>query len=137
MTSVEVITFPSAETACVAYLTAELAARGETAVVSTKVPNPRPPRLVRVRRLGGVRVDVITDVPMVAFDCWAPNEVAAEALAELTRALISAIPDRSIPGGVVCCDVEEGGGPVNQPDPDTNYPRYTFFVMMRVRGFAL
>jgi hypothetical protein len=137
MTGVEVITFPSAEAACVAYLKVELAARGETATVATKVPAQRPARLVRVRRLGGVRYDVITDAPMVSFDCWAATEVDAEALASVVRALVASIPDRDVPGGVVCCDVEEGGGPVNQPDPDTNYPRYTFFVMMHVRGFAL
>lgn len=137
MTAVEVIAFPSAEAVCVAYLKAELAARGETATVATKVPVPRPARLVKVRRLGGVQYDTVTDAPMVAFDCWAADEIAAEALAGLVRALVSAIPDREVPGGFVCCDVEEGGGPVNQPDPDTNYPRYTFFVMMHVRGYAL
>ena len=130
---VEVVAFASAEAVMVAYLRAELGARGETATVATRVPATRPAELVRVMRVGGTRDDIITDGAMLTFDCWAPNEIAAEALAAMVRALVGAMPDRSD----TCRRVTEVGGPVNQPDPDTNSPRYVFTALAYLRGHTI
>jgi len=127
---VEVIAFPSAEAVAVSYVSARLAARAITATVATKIPAIRPAQLVKVRRIGGTSVNFVTDAPMVVFDCWAPTEIAAEDLARTVRAEVMAMPGQSDS----CTYVVEVGGPVNQPDPDSNSPRYVFTVIVHLHG---
>jgi hypothetical protein len=126
----EVIAFPSAEAVAVGYVKARLTARAITATVATKVPAVRPAQLVKVRRIGGTTANIVTDAPMLVFDCWAPTEIAAEDLARVVRAEVMAMPGQSD----VCTHVVEVGGPVNQPDPDSNSPRYVFTVIIHLRG---
>ena len=130
---VEVIAFPSAEAIFVSYVSARLAARAITATVATKVPATRPDQLVKIRRIGGTSVNMVMDAPMVVFDCWAPTEIDAEALACVVRAEVLAMPGQSDS----CAHVYEVGGPVNQPDPDSNSPRYVFTVVAHLRGSVI
>jgi len=132
----EVIAFPSAEAEARGYLLVRLAARGDTAKVLTNVPATRPPRFVRLRRLGGVMADLVTDAPMLTVECWAPTEIEAEALARLVRAEFYAMPEHDF-ASTTCRDVTEVSGPVNQPDPDANTPRYVFTVILNLRGYVL
>ena len=131
-----VVAFPDVETLGVAYLTAGLAAHGEPVKVSTKVPNPRPAKLVRVTRTGGVADYPGQDHPRVTVECWAADGPAAFALARLARALMWALPADETHGRDVR-KVSEVGGPAFYPDPATTSPRYQFTVELHVRGSAL
>lgn len=128
----EIIAFPDAEGIAVTYLKSALT--GTT--VSTKIPNPRPAKLVRVTRVGGRRRDLITDSANLTFECWDTTTVAAFALCRLVRAHINAIEGTEVNGEWVY-RVTEIGGPAFFPDPDTDYPRYQFTVALDLRGGAI
>lgn len=49
--------------------------------VVTRVPDPRPKKLIVVRRAGGGQENVKIDAPGIAIDMWAPTEQEAEQLA--------------------------------------------------------
>lgn len=132
----EVIAFPDVEDALVTYLTAELAARGDTASVHVRVPTTRPDRFVRVPRLGGQQASLVVDNPTIAVECWAKTDAQAAGLARLTRALIRALRGQTT-AGVTFYDVTEFAGPANLPDPDSNQSRYVFTVALQTRGIAI
>lgn len=132
----EVVAFDDIEALVTAYLRAELGARGDAAKVSTKVPNPRPPRLVRVTRNGGTADWPVTDRPLVVVQCWDAEIVAASDLARLARALLWALPGDSTFGGPVR-KVTELAGPAYFPDPTSAFPRYQFSAEVNIRGRAL
>ena len=81
----ELIVFPDAVELAIDYLTAELAARSETAGVGARVPNPRPAELVRVRRAGGTVANLVTDAATLVVETWAADEYRAMELAQLVR----------------------------------------------------
>ncbi|WP_378736057.1 hypothetical protein [Nocardia brasiliensis] len=128
----ELVVYPAIEALVVAYLSARLAARGDLAVVATKVPNPRPDRLVRVSAAGGGNDRRILASRMVIIECWDLREPEAAQLAELCHALLLSAPrdpqEPRIRAAVTA------GAPVNHPDPDTRHPRYQATVSLDVRG---
>ena len=132
----EVVVFTDAEALTVAYLRAQLTARGDTARVATEVPNPRPTRLVKVTRTGGPAVYPATDTPTITVQCWDDDTVDASGLCRLTRALLWALPADATHGADIR-KVVEVGGPAFFPDPATDLPRYQFSVQLNVRGAAL
>ena len=56
--------------------------------VQTKMPEPRPDRIVLVRRPGGAMGNLVTDRPTLIFHCWALDDVDAEQIASRVRALL-------------------------------------------------
>lgn len=90
------LVFPDVELVLTAYLRGALAGRPESyaqdVYVSNRVPNPRRPRMVVVRRDGGAGSG-FRDVARVSFRVWAQNERAATDLARLVAALLRAAPD--------------------------------------------
>ncbi|WP_240044758.1 hypothetical protein [Streptomyces alboflavus] len=126
--------FPDAPTVVRAYLQAALDVRGVSVPVRTRVPNPRPDRLIRVERLGGTRLDRITDRPRLSVEVWAPSQDEAADLAQLARALVHAIPGWR---GAVAYDVVDVGGPTSSPDPASGSERTTFAVEVSLRGRPL
>lgn len=76
-----------------------------------KVPNPRPDRLVVVRRDGG-NVRGVFDRPRVALDVWAKTEQDATDLARLVVALAL-----EAPGADGCTRVQHLSGPNSVADP--------------------
>lgn len=133
---VEFIGFPDAESVVVAFLKAQLTARSDAAKVGTKVPAIRPARMVRVSRTGGIRRNLVTDAPQLTFECWDATEVDAAALCKLVRAIIHAAPQLTL-AGAACNRVQEVGGPVSFPDPDTANPRYQFTAVLDLQGAVL
>jgi hypothetical protein len=119
---VEILRASSGVAITVAYLRAQFASRGETAIVGSKIRDPRPPKFVKVRLMGGFRPDQGRYAPMITFECWAGDDIAAEALGSLTEALVDAMPDLLD----ACTHVVQVGGLVDQPDPDSGSPRYVF-----------
>lgn len=132
----ELVTFPHIEKALVAFLGAQLTARGLPAWVATQIPAARPVRVVRVSRIGGTRRNVVLDNPTVLLECWDATESAAYVLADRCRALVeSACREGTVlTGGVQVGNYQEFSGPVNFPDPATNNPRFQITISITASG---
>lgn len=128
------VEFPDAVDVVRAYLREALLARGLDVPVRTRVPDPRPPQLVRIERVGGSRLDRITDRPRLDFECWGPDEGTLADLVKVVRALVFAIPGWR---GAVAYDVVDVGGPNTAPDPVSGQERSSFAVEVSLRGKAL
>ncbi|OZD23818.1 hypothetical protein CH253_08120 [Rhodococcus sp. 06-156-3C] len=96
------------------------------------VPRERPPSLfVTVKRVGGVRRNVVTDNPLYVVGCYAPGDMQAEALANDAIAVFENAPGVAVEY-VDAYDVtqsafvnryDEAAGPQNYPDPDVSTHR--------------
>ncbi|MFC9966336.1 hypothetical protein ACFVH4_19075 [Nocardia ignorata] len=131
----EAVAFPDIEAELVAWLAPKLAGLGSEAVVATKVPNPRPAEGVRVARVGGIQVNVVTDEPRLVLECYAATTIAAAALARMVRALLT-----TAAGGVLStawCDRVRDLGMTFLPDLEAGVPRYLITTELRVRGTPL
>ncbi|MFG3036858.1 hypothetical protein ACGFYZ_08140 [Streptomyces sp. NPDC048330] len=126
---------PDAVAVVTAYLRAALVAAGEPVPVVSRIPATRPPRFVRVERVGGTRQTVVSDRPRLDIHAWGETEAAAADLAELVRALVHAVP--GVRSGVTVYTVREVGGPMWLPDDQTSTPRYAFAVEIHMRGRVL
>jgi hypothetical protein len=126
----EVAEFPNLEVWLTGWLRTKLDARTEPfttgVVVDHLVPNPRPARLVQVRRDGGPKVNPLTEAARVGVNVWAATEFDADELARLTRAILSGAAGQ---GPVK--RVTETTGP--SPVPDV-VPRKYFTVELLVHG---
>lgn len=129
----QVVIFPDAAAIVIAYLDDALSDRAETAPVVKDVPNPRPSKFVRVMRTGGPRMNIAADRPQITIEAWHDDAEEAQDLAQLARGLIHAMQGTTV-GGVACYRIEEAGGPVDLPDPDSAQPRVTFTVTIGMRG---
>ncbi|WP_424462889.1 hypothetical protein [Pseudoclavibacter helvolus] len=127
----EVIVFPDVEAMVVAYLRPPASEAGGS--VATKAPSPLPRLFARVSRVGGSQRDIATDTARVLVECWGPDTVTASSFASLMRAHMLAIARATDS----FTRVVDGGGITYLADPDTNKPRYQFFVQADVRGVAL
>lgn len=128
----EVIAFPDAEAVVIGYLKTKIAG----VYISTKVPSPRPVKLIKVTRLGGSKLRLNADSPLLAFECWAATSVEAFELCRLARAYVDAMAGENV-GGTWVFKVQEVGGPAYFPDPDTTSPRYQFSVVIDMKGVTL
>jgi len=123
--------FQDPEAVVVSYLNPLLIADEDTARASTRVPNPRPPRLVRVILTGTVRRSVSRRDAQVTIEYWAPDGPAAAAGADK---VYDWLEDLDV-GGSHVPQGPDGwlGGPYSQPDPDSGSPRYVMTVIVRQR----
>lgn len=129
----QVVVPADAVAVAVAFLDAQLSARGQAAVhVASKVPNPRPASLVRVFWAGNSRNRPL-DAATLVLDCWAPTTTAASDLARLVAGLVEAMPGETVAGHYVY-HAELIGGPVDLPDPDSSSPRYSVTCRVWLRG---
>ncbi|MGW5316722.1 hypothetical protein [Nocardia thailandica] len=131
----ELIVFPDAEAVAVSWLQPQLVARGIAIPVATKVPNPRPPRFVRVVRTGGAQRDLVTDRATLVFECWDSSDPGAAQLAAVVRALLGA----AVPGWLdtAWSDRIVDLGMVPSPDLDAGSPRHLVTAELHLRGTAL
>lgn len=131
--SLPLVIFPDVELTVTTYLRAALLARGEAYTTGVKVgvnvPNPRPVRLVTIRRDGGPRLDVARESARVGVNVWAATDQDCADLARLVRALLW-----SAPNGAPICKVTELSGP--SPIPD-DAPRLYLTFEFIVRGADL
>jgi hypothetical protein len=130
------IAFPDVEAALVGWLADVLPSYGLTVPVSTKVPNPRPSRFVRIFRTGGPEQSLVVDGGQVTVECWDDSETAAAAAARLVRAVLSAARNVTVPSGDLIYRIQEFGGPASLPDV-SGQPRYSWTVQVYTRGTPL
>lgn len=127
--TVQAIVFPDASKLIADHLRSVLV----TVPVGTKIPNPRPATFVLVRRLGGVRRNLVTDEPLIGLECWAADDAAAQNLAQLARAHMGALVGVVLAGTTVY-RVDEVSGPQDLPDPLAVVPRYVQQFTVALRG---
>lgn len=92
--------------------------------VATKVPNPRPKKLVRISRIGGSRSNPVTDQATLLFECWSGSDIEAEELANLVSDSLPSIIGRWYDGSFVR-HWRLTFGPVDFPD-ESNQARFQF-----------
>ena len=98
--------------------------------VTTKIPNPRPAEFVRVRRMGGTRLNLVQENPLIYVECWGPSDYDAFLLAQDVWARMDALD------GEPWCHSTGLASPLSNSDPDSGTDRYTFTANMVV-NFAL
>jgi hypothetical protein len=129
--TVEPIVFPDSTLVAVTHLRTELA----PTPVHASIPMTRPAAFVHVRRLGGVRRNLVVDEALLAVEAWAGTAEAAHDLAQAARAHLHAMVGVTV-GSVPVYRVDEAAGPQYLPDPASLQDRYTFTVTVAVRGDA-
>lgn len=127
------VVFPDATALAIAYLGPILEEHEWSVPVVSKVPNPRPTRFVRVRRVGGGNPTIVSDAATLAIECWADESEDAHDLAQLAWAVVRAMRNSHIDGHTVYM-VQTFAGPTDLPDPTSGQPRYTFTVSLHTRG---
>lgn len=130
------VAFPDIEAALVAWLPSALLPYGINQPVSTRIPNPRPDRFVRIHRTGGPQTSVVTDGAQVTVECWDISDVQAAATSRVLRAVLTSARNIATPTGALIYDVNEFSGPGLLPDP-SGQPRYTWTVQIVTRGIPL
>ena len=131
-----VVAFPDIETVLVEWVGDVLDARSLSQPVSTRVPNPRPSRFVRIQRTGGPQANVVVDGAQVTFECWDDNQPDAAETARVLRAELAAIRNTTTGSGHLMYRTDEFSGPSLLPDV-SGQPRYSWTVRVHVRGVSL
>lgn len=89
--------FPDVVALLIAYLDPIVGA----VAVASRVPNPRPGRLVQVRRAGGLAQSPVRDRARLDVFTWAPTEVEAMQLALTVRSAVWALAGTDTLGPMV------------------------------------
>lgn len=127
----ETIVFPDSEELFRVWIAQKVSeVLGDTIPASTKVPAIRPPEFLVVRRIGGSRRDIVTDVPVIQIEAWATRESRASRIANVAQALMGAAVEV---GGFSVGLEDEVVGPVSFPD-GSQQARYTASYAMAIRG---
>jgi hypothetical protein len=126
----ETVVHPDTVAAVIAHLDAQLPAE---VIVRKDVPNPRPDRLVTVKRSGGPQATRVSDRPQLTIDVRDVADDAVHDLAMTVRALVGGMATGANRAGVIVYRVDEFGGPVDLPDPDDTRPRYRWIVSVHAR----
>lgn len=98
---------------------------------ATKAPKSYVTPFIRLSRAGGGMQNMITDGAALLVECYAPEGVAAENLANSARALFVDARGKTY-GGAFIRWWEETSGPVDFPDPGTEWSRYQFMGRLDV-----
>ena len=98
----------------------------------SKVPDPRPPKLIRASLTGSRRRSLIHRDARVTVECWAPTDTEVYRLGAQVEDALSELNTNwaFVPGG----DGGWVGGPAELPDPDSGTPRVVMTVNLRQRS---
>lgn len=124
--------FPDPNALLYTYLTPLLT---PVAVVS-RVPDPRPAKLVQVRRVGGNAIEPVRDSARMDIWTWAPTDKDAMDLAAAVRTAVWALAGTNLLG-VMCYRVQEFLAPRLDDDPVTNSPRTWSTYALDLRANAV
>lgn len=131
------VLFFDAEAILCSYLRAELIALVGTMHVGTNVPTDNfDGEFVRLIRTGGPKQTQVSDNPQITIECWARTEDRAFEIATNVRALLIGLQSTSY-GTTTFYRMFEFTGPQNNPDPDSDQPRYSWTFTIGCRGEAL
>lgn len=130
------VAFPDVEAVLVGWLPDALSAHGVNVPVSTKVPNPRPSRFVRILRTGGPQQTLVTDGAQVTVEVWDDSGPSAAATARVVRAVLANVRNVTTPSGDLIYRTDEFSGPALLPDPSGQH-RYTWTLRLHMRGVPL
>lgn len=83
-----------------------------------KVPDPRPSRLIVIRRGGGRWQDRLIDSPGIHIECWAPSESEAQNMADKVADFMESL---RFADGYADVHMESM---YSDPDPMSKSPRY-------------
>ena len=124
----DVVTFVNAAALVITRLRIAL----PTLVIVHDVPATRPPTLCRSYRTGGPKTNIVVDGAQLTIESWAASSDLACANAEAVRAQLNALPWRFETPAIY--KVEEMSGPAELPDPVSSSRRFTWTVLVHVRG---
>jgi hypothetical protein len=127
----QTIVFPDVEALLVTYLNGIL-----DVPVFTRIPNPRPPSFVRVLRTGGPKQGLVTDEAQITVEAWHNDSVQASNLAQQARAHLNVLAGQMLSSHQIH-RVREMSGPGNLPDPTSGQARYTWTLLVDIRGHAI
>lgn len=104
--------------------------------VSGRVPRPRPPEFVQVRRVGGVAVPPVREIVRVDVFAWAADDVRAIEVGGLAREALWSLAGTVgvLAPGEPVYTVAEFKGPGSDDDEETGSPRYWFTVELMIRA---
>lgn len=131
-----VVAFPDVETVLVEWISDVLEGHDLEQPVTTRVPNPRPSRFVRIQRTGGPQSNLVVDGAQVTIECWDDNQPDAAATARILRAELAAIRNVTTGSGDLIYRTDEFSGPSILPDL-SGQPRYSWTVRVHVRGVPI
>ena len=127
---------PAVELPDVEAMAVSFAQTRTTAVVATKVGNPRPPLYARVWRTGGGAVNRVVELAQITVTVGAAatageggDVIASREAQKLRKAFLNDYTAMPLVRGV-----SETVGPYYDPDPDTGEDRYSFTLQLSVRG---
>lgn len=121
--------FPDVNALLIAYLGPLVDPVG----VVSRVPDPRPKRLVQVRRVGGAGLAPVRDTARVDVWCWDATDQRAMALALAVRSHVWKLSGTAMLGPM-CYRVQEFLAPRLDDDPVTNSPRVWATYSLDVRA---
>lgn len=128
------LTVPAPATAVLTVLIRErLPSEFADVRVCTKIPNPRPGRIIRISRRpgGGMGDGGHTDVVLTLVECWAATEDDAEDLANLARAILKSARSHTVDGTFIR-RWKEDSGPYSWPD-ESGQERFQFTGELRLK----
>lgn len=105
-----------------------------------KIPPTLPARFVLITRTGGIQRDMVTDEPVLSFDCYArtdgsPDEAAAVSMAGRLRGWCKSLELDGELLDVPLYSVSNAAGPYRNPDPRApDFARFTFTTTAAIRG---
>lgn len=121
--------WPDANALLIAYLTP----LADPVDVVSRVPDPRPARLVQVRRSGGAALPPVRDTARMDVWCWDPNDQSAMQLALAVRTAVWKLSGTALLGPM-CYRVQEFLAPRLDDDPVTNSPRVWATYSLDIRA---
>ncbi|WP_069163067.1 hypothetical protein [Nocardia altamirensis] len=133
----EIVVFPDVESIVVSYLSAQLSARGDTALVTRTVPESPPNRLVRVKGFWGEDRGRALSSRFVTVQCTDVTATGAADLAELCFAILRmAWRDPSVPAirdvdSVDVVTIERSALRLPEPTPARPSNQFTLSVLLR------
>lgn len=91
--------------------------------VATRVPDPRPAKLVQPRLVSWPKLPPVRRIARFAVDCWGPDvgyETEAMTLGITVRGLINALYGTALLGGLMVYRIEETAGLHPDEDPQSH-----------------
>lgn len=101
-------------------------------LVAFRMPDARPTQFVRVSRVGGRMLNLVTDSPRILVECWGPDVGTVEGMCNTARAALLNSCGHYF-AGVYVREWTNEQGPVDFDDPEvTDMRRWQFHGDLRV-----